>query len=179
MSDAIVSITPQLRRYAHAALGCWPPAPRRPGETRPRVDQDADDLVHDALLDCWRAGARRQGDAGADDGLRLALYARVTALARLHVARNAAQSLAASGQDDVAEAPAAPMTHIPWAPELAALPRLALDLRALLALVTLERLTYAQAGAVLDMAEDQVLARLTVARARFASEIAGVVRTHL
>ncbi len=191
MAQTIAGLTPLLRRYSHALLGAWPPAPRRQGGTRPRFDQDADDIVHEALLELWRSGARgfslsngasdpvANPLADSEDGLRLALYRRLTILARRHVtAQAAAERHSATCLDSEAE-DIAPTPHFAWAPEKRALPRIPLELRAVLALISLEGLTYAQAGVVLDMAPDRILARLAVARARFAGEIAGAPRAHL
>ena len=185
METIAVDLTPRLRRYAHALLCSWPASPRG-GEAGPRVDQDADDLVHESMLGFWRAGYRRTslaGDEGAsrNDGalpiatLPIALYRRVTLLAREHFTRKASAILASESPVPQDGEP----RHFAWAPEARALPQLDLDLRALLALVALERLTYAEAGAVLDLPAERVLARLAVARARLASAISGEARSHL
>jgi DNA-directed RNA polymerase specialized sigma24 family protein len=185
METIAVDLTPRLRRYAHALLCSWPASPRS-GEAGPRVDQDADDLVHEAMLGFWRAGFRRTGFAGDEgasrnDGalpitaLPIALYRRVTLLARDHFTRKASAIL---NSETPVSGDGEPR-HFAWAPEARALPQLDLDLRALLALVALERLTYAEAGAVLDLPAERVLARLAVARARLASAISGEARSHL
>jgi DNA-directed RNA polymerase specialized sigma24 family protein len=180
MESIVVDLTPRLRRYAHALLGSWPAAPRATGEAVPCVDQDADDLVHEALLGFWRASPQA---AGAP--LRIALYRRVTVLASGYFARKAREILASeilaadgrrAGPD---ETPAGEPRHFAWAPEARALPRLTLDLRALLALVALERMSYAEAGAVLGMTAERALIRLAVARAQLASAISGEKRSHL
>lgn len=180
METIAVDLTPRLRRYAHALLCSWPASPRS-GEAGPRVDQDADDLVHEAMLGFWRAGFCRTGFAGDesisrnDAALPIALYRRVTLLARDHFTRKASAILASEGPVSNDGEP----RHFAWAPEARALPQLDLDLRALLALVALERLTYAEAGAVLDLPAERVLARLAVARSRLASAISGEARSHL
>jgi DNA-directed RNA polymerase specialized sigma24 family protein len=196
MEAYIVDQTPQLRRYAHALLGSWPAPPRGAPRVGPQgagpqgggapVDQDADDLVHEALLGFWRAGLRSTGAAAGKntpcslgEALRIALLRRVTALARDHFARKAREMLAGEGRKEASEAHADAQGHFAWAPEARALPLLTLDLRAPLALVALEQLDYAQAGAVLDMPAERILARLAVARARLAGAISGEARSHL
>ncbi len=196
MRDFLAQTAPQLRRYAHALLGSWPAAPVG-GAGRPRADQDADDLVQQALLGFWRArsepiesmknGARLAADPAAFfrfERMRLALYHRVTALARERLEnRDLGRPVQACEADEGGAAPRGSKTaqaiHFPWAPEARALPRLSFDLRALLALVTLERLSYEQAAEALDMPNDLVLPRLSVARARLASELCGRARPHL
>jgi DNA-directed RNA polymerase specialized sigma24 family protein len=187
MEAYVVDQAPRLRRYAHALLGSWPAAPRDGG--RPRVDQDADDLVHEALIDFWRAGFRKGGtfQAALRDasvlrgaGMRIALLRRVTDLARGHFVRKARDILESGGARTADSAACAgEETHFAWAPEARALPQLDLELRAVLALVALERLDYAQAGSVLGMSPDRALARLAVARAQLAGAIAGESRSHL
>jgi DNA-directed RNA polymerase specialized sigma24 family protein len=187
MEAYVVDQAPRLRRYAHALLGSWPAAPRDGG--RPRVDQDADDLVHQALIDFWRAGFRKGGtfQAALRDasilrgaGMRVALLRRVTVLAREHFVRKARDILESGGVRLVENAAVAGgETHFAWAPEARALPQLDLELRAVLALVALERLDYAQSGSVLGMSPDRALARLAVARAQLAGAIAGESRSHL
>ncbi|WP_296709751.1 hypothetical protein [Rhodoblastus sp.] len=211
MEAYIVDQTPRLRRYAHALLGSWPAPPRgAPGvgaqgagaqaaEARAAdakgagaksvgapVDQDADDLVHEALLGFWRAGLRRtsavagkNSPCSLGEALRIALLRRVTALARAHFACKARETLATGDRKESGVSPADAQGHFAWAPEARALPQLTLDLRAPLALVALERLDYAQAGAVLDMPAERILARLAVARARLAGAISGEARSHL
>ncbi|MCI4679269.1 hypothetical protein K9U39_10815 [Rhodoblastus acidophilus] len=181
MGETIASATPHLRRYAHALLAALPlPAhsPRRDGVPPARADQDADDLVHEALLGFWRAGQRGL-DASPGKDLRLALFRRVTLRARHHFADKAAEILAGESRVEPLAPAGERAAHFAWAPEASALPRLPLDLRAILALIALERLDYAKAGIVLDMTPERALARLVVARARLAGEMAGAARPHL
>ena len=171
MRKILAQATPRMRRYAHALLGRWPVAPD--GSTgRPRPDQDADDLAHQALLGFWRDGSAKIETRAAGARLWLALYHRVTVLARERLA---------GGNDGerLARRHSEPQIHFAWAPESYALLLMPFDLRSLLALVILERLTYEQAGEVLDMPGESALARLAVARARFASLMSGEARTHL
>lgn len=191
MEAYIVDQTPRLRRYAHALLGSWPAPPRRAqaagaGGAGAPVDQDADDLVHEALLGFWRAGLRRtsavagrNAPCSLGEALRIALLRRVTTLARDHFARKAREILTGAGRKENNESPSDAQGHFAWAPEARALPQLTLDLRAPLALIALEQLDYAQAGAVLDMPAERILARLAVARARLAGAITGEARSHL
>ena len=82
MRETTASLTPVLRRYAHALLGRWPLAGAR-ADARSRADQDADDLAHEVLLSFWRAGLlRREAGAQPSGSLRLALLRCLTALAR-------------------------------------------------------------------------------------------------
>lgn len=186
MGGNFVSLTPRLRRYAHALLGKWPTAPCSAREGAPHVNQDADDLVHDALLDFWRVGHGRfrcpdSGGPGTapDGGLLLELYRRVTALGCRQWADAAIGPMAFGAPDDESDRAHEQAPHFAWAPEARALPSLAPDLRAPLALIVLEQLSYRQAGVVLGMPTERALARLIVARARLASGISGLPRSHL
>jgi DNA-directed RNA polymerase specialized sigma24 family protein len=190
VGERFVGATPRLRRYAHALLAAWP---RDDGGASPRADQDADDLAQKALLD-----VRREGSAPGP-ACDAVLFRRATDLARRHFAGKAGEIHVGGGQirEEAAsgEWPGQVSSgqvssgdfssghfasgHFAWAPEARALPRLPLDLRAILALVALERLSYAEAGRMLDIPEERALARLAVARARLASEISGVGRPHL
>lgn len=193
MREFLSQTAPKLRRYAHALLGRWPAATDRRGDGRPRADQDADDLAQQALLDFLRAGlapdalrpATNSGKISPGpvafipcEPLRVALYRDVTALARKSLAQEAVDDRQVFSTPCPVDAAKTPV-HFPWAPEARALPRLTFDLRALLALVTLERLNYEQAAEALDMRIECVLPRLAVARARLASEISGQARLHL
>ncbi len=187
MCEAIAGATPRLRRYAHALLAAWPRGDGgdswpRGGDSWPRADQDADDLAKKALLDNWRerSAAGHAGEQACD----AILFRRATALARRHFADAAAEILDAAGRDSEKAASGElaghfASRHFAWAPEARALPRLPLDLRAILALVVLERLSYAEAGRALGIPQERALARLVVARARLASEISGAGRPHL
>jgi DNA-directed RNA polymerase specialized sigma24 family protein len=166
MSEAIVGAARRLRRYAHAVLGAWPR-----DDALPQADQDADDLAQKALLDMRRGGFEQNFDE--------LLIRKATMLARRHSWANAGEIPASDGQGGENTASGESAGHFAWAPEARALPRLPLDLRAILALVVLERLSYAEAGRALDMPEERALARLAVARARLASEIAGAAHVHL
>ena len=189
MRDYLVQTAPRLRRYAHALLGSWPIA-QQGAERRLRADQDADDLAHQALLGFWRAGFGPPGSprvapgAGLipsptcicpDDALTLALYRRVTSLARQSVSRQPDKQRAFGDSSDAMVSP----FHTPWAPEARALPRLPFELRALIGLVAIERLSHQQAAEALDLRESLMLPRLAVARAQFSTEISGERRAHL
>jgi DNA-directed RNA polymerase specialized sigma24 family protein len=179
MGERIVGATLRLRRYAHALLAAWP----RADHDAPRADQDADDLAQQALLDVWRAGRH-----GAESDLDVVLFRRATILARRRFSVKAAEILGGGSgpaKDALNESEGHSASsqfasgHFAWAPEARALPRLPLDLRAILALVMLERMSYADAARALDMPEQRALARLAVARARLAHEISGAGRPHL
>jgi DNA-directed RNA polymerase specialized sigma24 family protein len=178
MREDIASLTTSLRRYAHALLGRWPARDARAGGRR--ADQDADDLAQEALLGFWRAGLLPRDEAKAAQppgALRLALLRCMTALAREFLRRDEDAEGLLSGARDAP--PRRGARHFPWSPEARALPRLAFESRALLALAALERLDYDDIGAVLDMSAGQALAKLACARAQLASEIAGVREPHL
>ena len=174
VSEASVGAAQRLRRYAHALLAAWP---RDDGGASPRADQDADDLAQKALLDV------RRGGSAAGPACDAVLFRRATALARRHFAGKAAEIHVGGQIREQAASGEWPghfsSGHFAWAPEARALPRLPLDLRAILALVALERLSYAEAGRVFDIPGERALARLAVARARLASEISGAGRPHL
>jgi hypothetical protein len=123
------------------------------------------------LLGVWRNGCETI-ETAAGARIWLALYRRVTELARAHLA-------GADESERHGRGHAEPQTHFAWSPESRALPLMPFDLRALLALVILERLNYQQAGEVLDLPGETALARLAVARARFASLLSGEDRSHL
>jgi RNA polymerase sigma factor (sigma-70 family) len=179
MREFLITLTPQMRRYAHALMGGWPCAPSRDGE-RPRPDQDADDLVQEALLGFWRASGEGAPFAlFPRASLRLAVYRRITALARERLPVRRLEEAAARADGATQAERASPARHYAWAPEASALPRLSLEQRALLALAALERLTYAEIAETLDMDEGQILPRLAVARARMSSELSGAARAHL
>ncbi len=193
MREFLSQTAPHLRRYAHALLGSWPVATGRLDLSRPRADQDADDLVQQVLLEFLRVGSTpiatgpvakggqiAQGPAACigRERLRLTLYRNITALARKTLARETIDDRRILSEPCSADAAKTPV-HFPWAPEARALPLLTFDLRAPLALVTLERLDYEQAAHALDMPVERVLPRLAVARARLASEISGQARAHL
>jgi DNA-directed RNA polymerase specialized sigma24 family protein len=195
MRESVASLTPSLRRYAHALLGRWPVATCDAGARR-RADQDADDLAHEALLGFWRAGLLRRDDSAvsAQPSIRLALLRCVTALAREAIAReqdsawrgpdagglSRSEAFDSSGVFDSSGASSRRgARHFPWAPEARALPRLPFESRALLALAALERLDYQEIGAVLDMSAAQALAKLARARAKLASETTGLPQSHL
>ncbi len=169
--ETLTRLTPPMRRYAHALLASLPAAPQHGAEARARrADQDADELVRQALLGVWRGG----GGDGDERGLRLALYRRIASLA------NEFLSCAEDAQvvGELAAVRRRPRRGRFCAPARA-MASLPLDLRAIIALTALERLDYRAIGEVLDMPAERVLARLAVARAKIASEISGRRRPHL
>jgi RNA polymerase sigma-70 factor (ECF subfamily) len=193
MRENIVSLTPSLRRYAHALLGRWPVADRRasgplPSGSRIGADQDADDLTHVALLNFWRAGLAPLHDdsvsALPDGALRLALLRCITSLAQAALRQSGSEQgvtpeFDAKNLQMSADLAPKRKVYFPWGPEARALPRLPFESRALLALAALEQLTYDEIGQVLDMGAGQVLAKLARARALMANEISGESRPHL
>jgi DNA-directed RNA polymerase specialized sigma24 family protein len=182
MRETVASLTPCLRRYAHALLGRWPIPESRAGAGR-RADQDADDIAQEALLGFFRAGLLRRDGGGLTAqpscAVKLALLRCVTRLTREASLGAATVEEAEGGGGARRDRRRPPQKHYPWAPEARALPRLSFESRALLALAALERLDYEEIGAVLDMSADQALVKLARARAEFASELTGFRQSHL
>lgn len=194
--EALLDEAPRLRRYAHALLAHWPPPPRRKGETRPRVDAEAEAIAVEALFDVARAAPNRED-------LRCAIYRRVTALARLECARvegariegasngvdagrrvfGAAAPLAATrGLRADPRRSASQLAEDPpelWPVELRELKKLDFSARAALALIAIEHFTHDAAAAILDLPTPQLLALLAVARQDLSGAAFGAPRRHL
>jgi len=150
-ADLIATLSPlipALRRYARSLM---------------RNRWDADDLVQDCLeraISRWHQ--RRRGD-----DTRAWLFAILHNLAMTRLAR-AARHPATVSIDEASTASVAPAASDPLAGRdiLAALARLPDEQRAVLLLVTVEDLSYAQAAQVLGVPVGTVMSRLSRARDR-------------
>jgi len=155
----LTPLIPALRRYARSLL---------------RNRWDADDLVQDCLERAISRWHQRRGDDG-DEGngntytqTRAWLFAILHNLAMTHFAR-AARLPATVPMDDVVERTAqAPCASDPLQRRdiLAALASLPETQRAVLLLVAVEDLSYADAARVLDVPVGTVMSRLSRARDR-------------
>lgn len=178
LTEALIDEAPRLRRYAHAILAHWPP-PRHGGETRSRVDAAAEAIAVEALFDVARA-------APHPEALRRTLYRRVTALARLECAREAATATRCAVGGATPRTSARPRfaeNHPAaqdfWPAELTGLKNLGFSPRAALALVAIEHFTHDEAAAILDAPTPRLLALLAVARQNLNAATSGAPRGHL
>lgn len=161
MIAEVQPLIPALRRYARAML---------------RHREDADDLVQDVLeraLAQWRS--RRQASS-----LRAWLFTILHNLALDRLRRRARR-----GVDATIESVAEQWLAIPAEQErvseqrdvLAQLALLPEDQRAVLLLVAVEQLSYAEAAAVLDVPVGTVMSRLSRARERLRRQMEGLRST--
>ena len=160
MNSAIEAITPALRRYARALLGSV---------------QDADDLVHDALL---QALATMRPSMPLNE-LRPWLF---TIMRNRFISdRRRAKYRRTIPIDDSDTGADALMYRVPATQEaglrmrdlkagLAALPD---EMREVLLLVTLENFTYAEVATMLDVPLGTVMSRLSRARDRLSAAMDG------
>lgn len=152
MRDQLLTHLPALRRYAHALAG---------------NRADAEDLVQDCVV---RAMARERGWRG--ENLRAWLFAILTN--RHRNLRRGARRAPPTRPLDEADGVAAPMPE-PDPLERdrldAALQALPPERRAVLLLVVLEQLSYAEAAAVLGIPLGTVMSRLSRARRQLAATL--------
>lgn len=147
LRDVITPLVPSLRRYAHALCG---PGLGEAGAADDLVQRTLQRALHDERL-------KRGGDP------RLALYAILTGLNRLRVRDTVVQQhseqavLPASRSRPLRERRAGSSIE-------RSLAALSLDLREVILLVVLERLTYDEAAEVTEVPLATALARLTRAR---------------
>lgn len=165
MGQLIEPVIPGLRRYANALV-------RDPAE--------ADDLVQD----CLERAVTRWGQRRADGDTRSWLYAilhnlavnrwrslrRRGVMASIQTVDPAALAVGPAQEDDLARSDV-----------LRALDRLPEDYRAVILLVTVEALSYAETARILDVPLGTVMSRLSRGRARLASAMAedAPVKSHL
>jgi RNA polymerase sigma-70 factor (ECF subfamily) len=158
---------PRLRRYARALTG----------------DREAaDDLTQDTLERAWskRALWKPPGPGEREGSLRGWLLAVmhnvfVNSVRRVRPVESL-DAMTEDGQFDVA-APDELETAIQVHDVAAALARLPEDHRAVLLLVAVEQLSYAQAASVLEVPIGTVMSRLSRARDRLRSQLTGVAVT--
>jgi RNA polymerase sigma-70 factor (ECF subfamily) len=160
MLRQVEPLIPALRRYARSLL---------------RNQAGADDLVQDCLeraISRW--SQRRDGE------VRSWLFAILHNLAvdrfRKAAARGAHIPIDDSNENDFGEA-AVQEQKLMYRDVMAKLARLPEDQRAVLLLVAVEDLSYADAAKVLDIPVGTVMSRLSRARERLQQEIEGVART--
>lgn len=151
MQDAIGLIEPNipaLRRYAHALL---------------RHDDDADDLVQD----CLERAISRWGQRRAEGDVRTWLFSILhnLAVSRLRQVKRRGPNVALDHAPPFALAsPPAQDDAVRHGELLRALARLSEDQRAVLLLVSVEDLSYADAAKVLAVPVGTVMSRLSRAR---------------
>lgn len=165
MGQLIEPVIPGLRRYANALV---------------RDPTEADDLVQD----CLERAVARWGQRRADGDTRSWLYAILHNLAvnrwRTLRRRGVMASIQTVNQAVLSVAPA--QEHdLARADILRALDRLPHEYRAVILLVTVEGLSYAETARILDTPLGTVMSRLSRGRARLASAMAddAPVRSHL
>jgi len=165
MGQLIEPVIPGLRRYANALV---------------RDPTEADDLVQD----CLERAVARWGQRRADGDTRSWLYAILHNLAvnrwRTLRRRGVMASIQTVNQAVLSVAPA--QEHdLARADILRALDRLPDEYRAVILLVTVEGLSYAETARILDTPLGTVMSRLSRGRARLASAMAddAPVRSHL
>jgi RNA polymerase sigma factor (sigma-70 family) len=151
----IESCIPALRRYAGSLL---------------RDRQDVDDLVHDCLVRALDRLHTRRGDGEMRPWLFAIMHnLYVSRIRRRHVHGEAQQlnEIADSAAGETARQEAALQTR----EIMAVVERLPQDLRAVLLLVTVEDLSYAETAQVLDIPIGTVMSRLSRARERIRREL--------
>jgi RNA polymerase sigma factor (sigma-70 family) len=148
------SCIPALRRYAGSLL---------------RDRQDVDDLVHDCLVRALDRLHTRQGDGEMRPWLFAIMHNLFVSRIRRRYVHTETQPL-----DDVAESTvgviATQEMQLETREILAVVERLPQDLRAVLLLVTVEDLSYAETAQVLDIPIGTVMSRLSRARERIRRE---------
>jgi RNA polymerase sigma-70 factor (ECF subfamily) len=153
MTDIIAAIEPMipsLRRYARALL---------------RDRSAADDLVHDCLERTIARWHQRRPDGNARTWVFAILHN--LAMNRLRQAARRGPHVALDDADDTALARApAQEANLRYGDLLRALAALSDDQRAVLLLVSVEDLSYAEAARVLDVPIGTVMSRLSRARER-------------
>jgi len=155
-ADLIATLSPlipALRRYARSLM---------------RNRWDADDLVQDCLERAISRWHQRRGDDRHDGNTRAWLLAILHNLAMTRLARAARQppTVAIDAETDHIMDRSSPPDPLERRDILAALARLPDEQRAVLLLVAVEDLSYAEAARVLDVPLGTVMSRLSRARDR-------------
>jgi RNA polymerase sigma-70 factor (ECF subfamily) len=153
----IEPVIPRLRRYARALL---------------RDSAAADDLVQDSLERAVGRWHQRRGDGDARSWLFTILHNLAMNRLRQDVRRGQHLPIEAASPDAI-EHPANQEAGLHHRDILEALGRLPHDQRAILLLVGVEDLSYADAAKALDVPIGTVMSRLSRARARLREELAG------
>lgn len=153
----IEPVIPRLRRYARALL---------------RDSAAADDLVQDSLERAVGRWHQRRGDGDARSWLFTILHN--LAMNRLRQdARRGRHLPVEAASPDAIEHPADQEAGLHHRDMLEALGRLPHDQRAILLLVGVEELSYADAAKALDVPIGTVMSRLSRARTRLREELSG------
>jgi RNA polymerase sigma-70 factor (ECF subfamily) len=161
MASLIEPIIPALRRYARGLV---------------RDRSTADDLVQD----CLELAVGRWHQRRADGNPRAWVFAIFHNLFRTRLRRMARRPLhfAIEDTDEAALSVAAPQDRqVHYRQVLAALAQLPEEHRAVLLLVTVEDLSYAETAKILDVPIGTVMSRLSRARARLSDIMNGEARS--
>lgn len=150
MTRLIAPVIPALRRYARALL---------------RDSAAADDLVQDCLERAVGRWQQRRPDGDARAWIFAILHNLAMTRLRRASGRGRAVPIEEAGEGDLAH-PAAQEDQLRYAEVLGALSQLPEEQRAVLLLVGVEDLSYAEAAKALDIPVGTVMSRLSRARER-------------
>jgi RNA polymerase sigma-70 factor (ECF subfamily) len=151
MLSKIEDCIPALRRYALALL---------------RDRQDADDLVHDCLVRALDKLHTRRDDADIRAWLFTIMHNLFVSQRRRARRRPDTEALEHSADEDAFGAPADQENGLRWKELLQVLNSLPEDQRAVILLVSIEDLSYAEAARVLGVPIGTVMSRLARGRER-------------
>jgi RNA polymerase sigma-70 factor (ECF subfamily) len=157
MMRLIAPVVPRLRRYARALL---------------RDSAAADDLVQDCLERALSRWHQRRGDGDARSWLFTIAHNLAMNRLRQDVRRGQHLPVEAANLAELAR-PADQESALHHQDIIAAIARLPHDQRAILLLVGVEDLSYADTARALDVPIGTVMSRLSRARARLREELAG------
>lgn len=157
MTALIQPMIPALRRYARALL---------------RDRAEADDLAQDCLERAVRNWRQRRQDGDARAWVFAILHNLAMSRLRASARRPATAAIEDVSEGDLAS-PAAQEDGLRYRAVLTALNQLPEDQRAVLLLVGVEDLTYAEAARVLDVPIGTVMSRLSRARERLSGILSG------
>ncbi len=154
---AMEACIPALRSYAWALL---------------RNRQDADDLVHDCLLRALDRLHTRRPDAELKPWLFAILHNLFISRTRWARVRARTEPMNATHEATLGTAPSQE-SELRWKELVAAVDRLPHDQRAVVLLVTVEDMSYAEVAKVLDVPVGTVVSRLSRARERLRRALDG------
>jgi RNA polymerase sigma factor (sigma-70 family) len=158
MLSKIEDCIPTLRRYATALI---------------HNRQDADDLVHDCLVRALDKLHTRRDDIDLRDWLFTIMHDLFVSQRRRHAARLDTEALDALEVDPAYRGPGGQEDRLRWKELLRALNSLPEDQRAVIFLVSVEDLSYAEAARVLRVPIGTVMSRLARGRERMRQLVEG------